>query len=155
MDTFHIHIKGTPVGDITISEQDGCITGLSFGISCPGEYRRTALLDLCEKQLTEYFRGKRRSFDLPLDIKGTAFQQRVWQALMKIPWGETAAYSDVAKSIGCPGAARAVGGACGANPIAIIVPCHRVLGKKGPGGYAYGAGAKKTLLKIENLGNNY
>ena len=155
MNTFHIHIKNTPVGDITIAERGGCLTCLCFGLACIGEYRRTALLDLCERQLWEYFAGQRRSFDLPLDMEGTAFRRRVWQALAGIPWGETATYSHIAARIGSPKAQRAVGGACRANPIPIIVPCHRVLGKNDIGGYAYGQDAKKTLLKIENLGNNY
>lgn len=150
-----MHMNNTPVGDITIVQREGRIVGLSLGKSCPGCFHRTALLESCEKQLMQYFKGERRRFDLPLDISGTAFQRRVWQALAEIPYGETVTYGELAKSIGSPGAARAVGAACGANPIAIILPCHRVLGKNGPGGYAYGAETKKVLLKIENLGNNY
>lgn len=148
-------MNNTPVGDITIAERGRRIAGLSFGISCPGEYCRTALLESCEEQLWEYFKGERRRFDMPLDMEGTAFQRQVWQALMQIPYGKTVTYAELAEKIGRPNAARAVGGACGANPIAIIVPCHRVLGKNGLTGYAYGLDAKKTLLKIENLGNNY
>jgi len=155
MDTFYIHMNNTPVGDITIVQREGRIVGLSLGKSCLGCFHRTALLESCEKQLMQYFKGERRRFDLPLDIRGTAFQRRVWQAMTEIPYGETVTYGELAKSIGSPGAARAVGSACGANPIAIILPCHRVLGKNGPGGYAYGADSKKVLLKIENLGNNY
>ena len=113
------------------------------------------MLDLCERQLWEYFRRERRHFELPLHMGGTAFQQKVWQAILDIPYGETITYAELAKRIGSPDGARAAGSACGANPIAIIVPCHRVLGKNGLGGYAYGADAKKTLLKIEKLGNNY
>ena len=113
------------------------------------------MLDLCERQLWEYFRRERRNFELPLHSVGTDFQQKVWQAILDIPYGKTITYAELAKRIGSPGGARAAGSACGANPIAIIVPCHRVLGKNGLGGYAYGADAKKTLLKIEKLGNNY
>lgn len=155
MDTYYIYMKNTPVGDITAAESEGCITGLTFDKSCPGVCMRTALLDSCERQLMEYFSGKRRSFDLPLHIEGTAFQVRVWQAMKDIPYGETITYSELAKSIGSPGAARAVGSACGANPLAIILPCHRVLGKNSLGGYAYGTEIKKVLLKIEKMGNNY
>lgn len=155
MHTYYIHISNTPVGDITVTEREGCITGLTFDKSCHGQCLRTALLDLCERQLMEYFRGERRYFELPLHMEGTAFQRRVWQALVDIPYGESITYAELAKLIGSPGGARAAGNACGANPIAIIVPCHRVLGKNGPGGYAYGADAKKTLLKIEKMGNNY
>lgn len=155
MDTYYINISNTPVGDITVVEREGRIAGLYLNKSCPGTFRRTALLALCEGQLMEYFRRERTGFDLPLRLEGTAFQRRVWQALAKIPYGETVTYGELAKSIGSPGAARAVGSACGANHIAIILPCHRVLGKNGPSGYAYGAETKKVLLKIENLGNNY
>lgn len=155
MHTYYINISNTPVGDITVTESEGYITGLSFDKSCPGQCLRTALLDLCERQLWEYFRGERIKFDLPIYMEGTAFQRRVWQALMDIPYGETVTYGELAKSIGSPNAARAVGGACGANPLLIIVPCHRVVGQKGLTGYAGGLDAKKTLLKIENLGNNY
>ena len=155
MHTYYIRISNTPVGDITVTEREGCITGLTFDKSCPGQCLRTALLESCERQLMEYFRGERRTFELPLHMEGTAFQRRVWQALVDIPYGESITYAELAKLIGSPGGARAAGNACGANPIAIIVPCHRVLGKNGLGGYAYGADAKKTLLKIEKMGNNY
>ena len=155
MNTYYIHINNTPVGDITVTENEGYITGLTLDKSCSGKCLRTALLDLCERQLWEYFRGERRNFELPLHMEGTAFQQKVWQAILDIPYGKTITYAELAKRIGSPDGARAAGSACGANPIAIIVPCHRVLGKNGLGGYAYGADAKKTLLKIEKLGNNY
>ena len=155
MNTYYIHINNTPVGDITVTENEGYITGLTLDKSCTGQCLRTALLDLCERQLWEYFRGERRNFELLLHMEGTAFQQKVWQAILDIPYGKTITYAELAKRIGSPDGARAAGSACGANPIAIIVPCHRVLGKNGLGGYAYGADAKKTLLKIEKLGNNY
>ena len=155
MNKCYIHISDTPVGDITVTESQGRITGLTFDKSCHGQCLRTALLESCERQLMEYFRGERRTFELPLHMEGTAFQRRVWQALVDIPYGESITYAELAKLIGSPGGARAAGNACGANPIAIIAPCHRVLGKNGLGGYAYGADAKKTLLKIEKMGNNY
>ena len=155
MHTYYIHISNTPVGDITVTESEGYITGLSVGKSCSGKYLRTALLDLCERQLWEYFRRERRHFELPLHSVGTDFQQKVWQAILDIPYGETTTYAELAQRVGSPAGTRATGNACGANPIAIIVPCHRVVGKNSLGGYAYGADAKKTLLKIEKLGNNY
>ena len=155
MHTYYIHINNTPVGDIIVTEREGYITGLSVGKSCSGKYLRTALLDLCERQLWEYFRRERRHFELPLRAEGTEFQRRVWQAISGIPYGETITYAELAKRISSPDGARAAGSACGANPIPIIVPCHRVVGKNSLGGYAYGADAKKTLLKIEKLGNNY
>ncbi len=152
---YFIHINNTPVGTITIAEKGERLIGLSFGILMEGEYRKTPLLISAAEQLNEYFAGERRAFSLPIAPEGTAFQQRVWQGLLDIPYGETITYSQLARAIGCPNGARAVGGACGANPLPIIIPCHRVLAKGGTGGYAYGAEIKKTLLKIENSGNNY
>ncbi|NCO45642.1 MAG: methylated-DNA--[protein]-cysteine S-methyltransferase, partial [Vibrio sp.] len=102
------------------------------------------------KQLDEYFSGKRTIFTLPLAAKGTEFQQSVWQALCKIPYGETWNYQQIAEAIGNPKAVRAVGLANGRNPISIIVPCHRVIGKSGKlTGYAGGLNRKASLLELE------
>lgn len=152
MHICYIHIKNTPVGTITAEEKDGCIVSLHIGETCRGEYKKTELLSRCESQLMEYFDGKRISFDIPVALTGTAFQQSVWQALMDIPYGETITYSQLAQRTGRPKAARAAGAACGANPLLIIVPCHRVVGQKGLTGYAGGLDSKKTLLKIEKSG---
>ncbi|WP_332775941.1 methylated-DNA--[protein]-cysteine S-methyltransferase [Polaromonas sp.] len=105
------------------------------------------------QQLTEYFAGRRTSFDVPLDLAyGTAFQQSVWQALLAIPQGGTLSYSEVSGSIGKPAAVRAVGAAVGRNPVSIIVPCHRVLGTNGSlTGYAGGLDRKTALLKLEGV----
>ncbi|WP_233486929.1 MULTISPECIES: methylated-DNA--[protein]-cysteine S-methyltransferase [unclassified Halanaerobium] len=101
-------------------------------------------------QLNEYFTGKRHIFDLPLILDGSEFEMKVWSYLMKIPYGKTAAYSEVASSIGHPKAARAVGNANKKNPIAIVIPCHRVIGADGSlHGYASGVWRKKWLLKHE------
>ena len=104
----------------------------------------------CVKQLEEYFAGERRRFDLPLDLRGTDFQQRCWQALLKIPYGETRSYADIARAIGQPSAVRAVGLANGQNPVAIVVPCHRVIGSDGSlTGYGGGLEIKRKLLELE------
>ncbi|EXJ12801.1 methylated-DNA--[protein]-cysteine S-methyltransferase [Nitrincola nitratireducens] len=104
------------------------------------------------KQLDEYFAGKRTSFTLPLAAKGTVFQQSVWQALCEIPYGETWSYQQIADAIGNPKAVRAVGLANGKNPISIIVPCHRVIGKSGKlTGYAGGLSRKASLLELEKM----
>ncbi|GAB2592641.1 methylated-DNA--[protein]-cysteine S-methyltransferase [Nitrincola alkalisediminis] len=104
------------------------------------------------KQLDEYFTGKRTSFTLPLAAKGTAFQQSVWQVLCEIPYGETWSYQQIADAIGNPKAVRAVGLANGKNPISIIVPCHRVIGKSGKlTGYAGGLSRKASLLELEKM----
>ncbi len=102
-------------------------------------------------QLEEYFRKKRKTFDLPLKIKGTPFQEKVWRVLLKIPYGETRTYGEIAEKIGYPKGARAVGMANHNNPLWIVVPCHRVVGKGGKlTGYAGGIQVKEKLLKIEN-----
>ena len=105
-----------------------------------------------QKQLNEYFAGQRQVFDLPLDFEGTEFQQKVWQALLTIPFGETRSYKQIAKQIGNVKAVRAVGAANGKNPISIIAPCHRVVGVNGKlVGFAGGLENKGILLKIEKL----
>lgn len=111
---------------------------------------RSEVLVRTADQLAEYFAGKRRVFDLPLAPHGSGFQKQVWQALVKIPYAETRSYGDVARSIGRPSASRAVGAANGRNPIAIIVPCHRVIGSNGDlTGYGGGIAAKRWLLEHE------
>ena len=116
----------------------------------PGEARRIGYLDEAERQLTEYFDGRRKSFDLPLSRHGTPFQMAVWAALCDIPYGETRSYIDIARQLGKPGGARAVGMANNRNPISIIVPCHRVIGADGKlVGYGGGLDRKAYLLRLE------
>ena len=107
---------------------------------------------LCEaeRQLTEYFAGKRTQFDLPIEPRGTQFQKKIWQALREIPFGQTRSYLDLAKAAGSPRAARAVGAATGKNPLSIVVPCHRVIGADGRlNGFAGGVETKAKLLALE------
>lgn len=140
----------TPLGDLTLSEHNGAIVSLDWGRAPPQFQKQTKLLKKAARQLQDYFDGKRRDFDLPLDPSGTEFQRRVWSALTKIPFGATRTYGELAKSI--KSAPRAVGGACGANPIPIIIPCHRILAAEGRlGGYSGDGGArtKEVLLKLE------
>ena len=114
----------------------------------------TPLLQRTILQLQEYFLGQRKEFDLPIILKGTNFQIKVWQELQKIPYGEVISYSELAERINCPKAIRAVGGACGKNPIPIIVPCHRVLGKNGNlTGFSGGINYKEKLLILEKTYN--
>lgn len=104
------------------------------------------------RQIEEYERGERREFDLPLELIGTEFQRRVWNELLRIPFGQTCSYADVARRSGSPRAVRAVGAAVGRNPVSVIVPCHRVLGSDGSlTGYAGGLDRKRGLLKIEGV----
>ncbi|MGB6134543.1 MAG: methylated-DNA--[protein]-cysteine S-methyltransferase [Acidobacteriaceae bacterium] len=103
-----------------------------------------------ERQLAEYFAGKRRSFTVPLDLRGTPFQRDVWESLLAIPFGETRRYGELARQLGKPQAARAVGAATGKNPVSIVVPCHRVIGAGGElTGFAGGLDAKRSLLVLE------
>lgn len=115
------------------------------------EEKDNPILLEAERQLNEYFAGKRNHFDLELDFVGTEFQKKVWQALLTIPFGETRSYGEIAVQIGNAKAVRAVGAANGKNPISIIAPCHRVIGASGAlTGFAGGLGAKKLLLTLES-----
>ena len=144
----------SPVGDLTLTEENGALTGLYFGRrSLEGEEGLTALLERASRQLEEYFAGKRKQFDLPLSLWGTEFQRQVWAALRDIPYGETRSYGQIAQAVGRPKAVRAVGMANHRNPISIIVPCHRVVGADGSlTGYGGGLAAKEFLLALEQGG---
>lgn len=143
----------TVLGKISIAETEGCISHVHFGADMPvtgAALQESPLLREAISQLQAYFAGQLRMFDLPLEPLGTPFQQSVWQALCAIPYGETRSYGAVAASIGNPKAARAVGLANNKNPIAIIIPCHRVIGADGRlVGYAGGLGIKEHLLHLE------
>ncbi len=141
----------SPVEDLTLTEENGALTGLYFGrFSLEGEEGLTALLERASRQLEEYFAGKRKQFDLPLSLRGTEFQRQVWAALRDIPYGETRSYGQIAQAVGRPKAVRAVGMANHRNPISIIVPCHRVVGADGSlTGYGGGLENKKFLLALE------
>ena len=137
----------TDICKITIAEEDGYITHVLFGHENLPDSRvnETALLKDAHKQISEYLKGERRSFDLPLSPSGTEFQQRVWKALTGIPYGETVTYEDIARKVGNEKACRAVGMANNRNPISLIIPCHRVIGKNGKlTGYGGGLGIKNT-----------
>jgi methylated-DNA-[protein]-cysteine S-methyltransferase len=138
----------TPLGPLTLSEEDGAIVALDWGTG--RDQAETPLLLEAREQLQDYFDGQRTGFELPLAPFGSAFRQKVWAALRAIPPGETRGYGDLAKALGT--AARAVGQANGANPIPIIIPCHRVVGAGGLlGGYSGGEGpeTKRYLLELE------
>lgn len=139
----------TILGEIYIAENDGYICNVSF---CDLNYTReeTALIKKTYTQLEEYFKSERQTFDIRLSAQGTDFQKTVWKELQKIPYGKTATYKDIAKNIGNKNASRAVGMANNKNPIAIIIPCHRVIGSNGNlTGYAGGINIKKYLLDLE------
>jgi methylated-DNA-[protein]-cysteine S-methyltransferase len=140
----------SPIGPLALFEADGAIVALDWGFL--PENDETPLLLRAREQLEEYFDGKRTGFDLPLAPQGTAFQQKVWAALAKIPFGRTKSYGELAQDLGT--APRALGGACGRNPIPVIIPCHRVLGANGAmGGYSGidGVETKEFLLRHEGV----
>ena len=151
----------SPVGPLTVTAEDGAITAVDFGAgrASPqslaretyGEPRsNTGVLAEAARQLTEYFAGNLREFSLPLAPSGTPFRLRVWAAMQAIPYGQTRSYGELARAL--DSAPRAIGGACGANPIPLVIPCHRVVGAGGAlGGFSGGAGCdtKRQLLALE------
>lgn len=142
-----------PIKKLYIEADGEFITRISF-FEIFGNKKETPVIKRAKKQLDEYFTGKRKSFDLPLKLEGTEFQKAVWQELMKIPYGKTVNYYDIACAVKNPKACRAVGMANNKNKIPIIIPCHRVIGKSGTlTGYAGGLEVKKKLLELENLLN--
>ena len=144
----------SPVGEVGVAEDEGKIVWVGFG-EAEGRRGTSPLLRDAEGQLRAYFAGRLHKFDLPLGLRGTEFQKRVWRALCRIPYGETRSYGEVAAMIGNPKACRAVGMANNRNPVSIIVPCHRVVGSDGSlVGYGGGLGVKKFLLELEGENRN-
>lgn len=140
----------SPIGPLAIFEEDGRIVSVDWG--WPPESDETPLLLKVRDQLDAYFEGRLQAFDLPLDPPGTPFQRKVWEALSRIPFGQTRSYGELARELGT--APRALGGACGRNPIPVIIPCHRVLAAdRGLGGYSGldGTDTKEFLLKLEGV----
>ncbi len=141
----------SPLGTLVIAASDAGITAIQFHDdppALPGSDH--ALLRLCIEELDAYFQGQLRTFSVPLDLRGTPFQQRVWNLLLTIPYGATRTYMDLAERLGDRRAVRAVGAANGKNPVAIVVPCHRVIGSDGDlTGYAGGLWRKEWLLAHE------
>lgn len=144
----------SPVGVLTLHSNGAALTGLEFENPkyplAAAPHGSDIVLDAARRQLDQYFAGKRKSFDLAVAPSGTAFQQRVWSALQRIPFGDTWSYGALARAIGKPAASRAVGLANGRNPIAIVIPCHRVIGADGSlTGYGGGMERKSWLLRLE------
>ncbi|KHT43997.1 methylated-DNA--[protein]-cysteine S-methyltransferase [Vibrio sinaloensis] len=155
MSTYYT-VFTTPLGEMTLQADADGLLGAWFETQTTqpkelGQYTESdSILNNAIKQLQEYFCGERTEFNLPLSARGTQFQQQVWHALTTIPYGETWSYQELANAIGNPKAVRAVGLANGKNPISVIVPCHRVIGKNGKlTGYAGGVERKAQLLKLE------
>ena len=151
MNGFARHHIETPIGPLTIELDDDALTLLEFGAigkATPGGPARGVGAETA-RQLAAYFAGKLRQFDLPLRAEGTPFRKKVWQALRAVPYGQTRSYGKIAHAV--DSAPRAVGGACGANPIAIIVPCHRIVGAGGwIGGFSGGDGCATKNILLEH-----
>ena len=143
-------IISSPFGNILLESREGCLSRLQFTEEqTDGEILDQVLLS-AKEQLEEYFAGKRKNFDMPIGLGGTDFQRKVWMEVAKIPFGQTTTYMKLSHKLGNPAAIRAVGAAIGANPILVILPCHRVLGSDGNlTGYAGGLDKKKALLELE------
>lgn len=147
----------SPVGSLLLAGSSAGLKLVSFGAgnrarSVDPEWQldNSAFLEVVD-QLQSYFAGERKNFELPLVLEGTDFQKRVWTALQKIPYGETISYKKLAETVGSPKAVRAVGAANGANPISIIIPCHRVIGQDGSlTGFGGGLPLKKRLIELES-----
>ncbi|MGA7051890.1 MAG: methylated-DNA--[protein]-cysteine S-methyltransferase [Mycobacterium sp.] len=152
---IHYRTIDSPIGPLTLAGSGSALTALRMVDQTYEPSHADWSLDSgafgpAVNQLEAYFAGELVDFDIELDLRGTEFQQRVWKALLTIPYGETRSYGEIAEQIGAPGAARAVGLANGHNPIAIVVPCHRVIGASGSlTGYGGGLDRKRTLLELE------
>lgn len=148
---------GSPIGRLELVEEGGALVAIHFDAPADGspqhERGGSAVLGEAHRQLVEYFAGRRRVFDLPLRPAGTEFQRRVWEVLETVPWGTTTTYGAIAARLGLPpGASRAVGAANGANPLPVVLPCHRVIGADGTlTGYAGGLERKALLLRLEGV----
>ncbi|MGD0270338.1 MAG: methylated-DNA--[protein]-cysteine S-methyltransferase [Candidatus Sulfotelmatobacter sp.] len=169
METLYCTTMDSPIGPLFLAASDRGLVALEFDARSPGQQSiRPSPRDLREEkrgfafeesprmlrpyvsELEEYFAGKRREFTFPLDLRGTDFQKACWQALLAIPYGETRTYADIARAVGKPTAFRAVGMANNRNPIAIVVPCHRVIASDGTlYGYGGGLDIKRKLLELE------
>ena len=140
----------TMLGDVTFVEEDGALLAISMQSDHGGIVQETPLIKDAFRQLSEYLIGERKEFDIPLRMKGTEFQKRVWTALLEIPYGETRNYKQIAEAIGNPKGMRAVGMANNRNQLLVVVPCHRVIGANGNlVGYGEGLEMKQFLLRLE------
>ncbi len=157
--TLYYSRMDSPIGSLVIGVSDKGLAIIEFD---RGDFPKGRLARSAEwqespartaavvRELKEYFAGKRREFTMPLDLQGTEFQQKCWKALLRIPYGKTKTYADIARAVGCPQGFRAVGMANHDNPVPIIVPCHRVLNSDGKlGGYGGGLDVKRKLLELE------
>ncbi len=151
---YFSYIYKSKIGNIFIKTDENYVYNINIidisSINKNFEYKKNIIIEEVIKQLEEYFNGKRKTFELPINLKGTEFQKKVWNELQEIPYGQTRTYKDIAIKIGNPNASRAIGNANNKNPIAIIIPCHRVIGSNSKlVGYAGGIDKKFKLLELE------
>ncbi len=158
METLFYSQIDSPVGPLLLGMSSSALVVLAFGRELPNKVAGRVVIwqesetaaEPVRRQLEEYFAGTRRKFSIPIDLRGTDFQKRCWQQLLRIPYGETRSYAEIARAVGSPNAFRAVGQANHYNPIAIVVPCHRVLAAgTALGGYGGGLPTKAFLLRLE------
>lgn len=142
----------TPIGKLRLREENGKIIAIEVSYTqSETEDRSEALMGACA-EISEYFEGKRQSFSFPINTQGTEFQEKVWEKLREVPFGQRTTYGELAQKIGHPSSARAVGNAVGKNPLLIVIPCHRVCRGNGKlGGFSAGIERKKALLKLEEI----
>ncbi|MCI6612230.1 methylated-DNA--[protein]-cysteine S-methyltransferase [Mitsuokella jalaludinii] len=146
----HIGLYPCPFGFFRIVEEEDAVVAIDVVKEWQEEERPSEVTDWAARELHEYLEGERRAFTFPYRLVGTLFRLQVWKELEKVPYGETTTYKRLAEAIGRPGAYHAVGGAVGANPLSICVPCHRVIGTNGSlTGYAWGLPMKEALLELE------
>ena len=146
----HIGLYPCPFGFFRIVEEEDAVVAIDVVKERQEEERPSKVTDWAARELHEYLEGERRAFTFPYRLVGTPFRLQVWKELEKVPYGETTTYKRLAEAIGRPGAYHAVGGAVGANPLGIVVPCHRVIGTNGSlTGYAWGLPMKEALLELE------
>ncbi|MCB5724688.1 methylated-DNA--[protein]-cysteine S-methyltransferase [Mitsuokella jalaludinii] len=146
----HIGLYPCPFGFFRIVEEEDAVVAIDVVKERQEEERPSEVTDWAARELHEYLEGERRAFTFPYRLVGTPFRLQVWKELEKVPYGETTTYKRLAEAIGRPGAYHAVGGAVGANPLGIVVPCHRVIGTNGSlTGYAWGLPMKEALLELE------
>lgn len=141
----------SPIGIVCLKGDGKAITSLELNVQNCTKSDSWEVFRVAERQLSEYFTGTRTEFDIPIRPVGTSFQLAVWEQLKNIPYGQVITYGDIAKAIGSPKACRAVGNAVGANPLPIIIPCHRVVAANGIGGFSCGLDIKLELMKIEKI----
>jgi O-6-methylguanine DNA methyltransferase len=156
METLYYHYWQSPVGPLTLVASERGLVALEFGRNLRQQDKGNIYVQSAERlrpfrtQLEEYFAGRRRDFTFTLDLRGTEFQKRCWRELLRIPYGQTRSYADIAHAVGRPRAFRAVGMANNRNPVAIVVPCHRVIASDGSlCGYGGGLPLKEKLLRLE------